>query len=27
VSTPEGVMSHKEAQERGLGGVLIGYVY
>jgi small subunit ribosomal protein S8 len=27
VSTPAGVMSHKEAQERGLGGVLIGYVY
>ncbi|HXW36875.1 MAG TPA: 30S ribosomal protein S8 [Nitrososphaerales archaeon] len=27
VSTPEGVMSHSEAQERGVGGRLIGYVY
>jgi small subunit ribosomal protein S8 len=27
VSTPEGVMSHSEAQEKGLGGRLIGYVY
>jgi small subunit ribosomal protein S8 len=27
VSTPKGVMSHREAQERGLGGVLLGYVY
>jgi small subunit ribosomal protein S8 len=27
VSTPGGVMSHNEAQEKGLGGRLIGYVY
>ncbi len=27
VSTPGGVMSHSEAQEKGLGGRLIGYVY
>jgi small subunit ribosomal protein S8 len=27
VSTPQGVMSHSEAQEKGLGGRLIGYVY
>lgn len=27
VSTPEGVMSHSEAQENGLGGRLVGYVY
>ncbi|PLJ77285.1 30S ribosomal protein S8 [Infirmifilum sp. SLHALR2] len=27
VSTPQGVMSHREAQSRGLGGVLIAYVY
>jgi small subunit ribosomal protein S8 len=27
VSTSQGVMSHHEAQERGLGGVLVGYVY
>ncbi|GIU72533.1 MAG: 30S ribosomal protein S8 [Candidatus Nitrosocaldaceae archaeon] len=27
VSTPKGVMSHHQAQEEGLGGVLIGYVY
>jgi small subunit ribosomal protein S8 len=27
VSTSEGIMSHNEAQERGLGGILIGYVY
>jgi small subunit ribosomal protein S8 len=27
VSTSEGIMSHHEAQERGLGGILIGYVY
>lgn len=27
VSTPHGVMSHNEAQEKGLGGRLIGYVY
>ena len=27
VSTSKGVMSHHEAQEEGLGGVLIGYVY
>jgi small subunit ribosomal protein S8 len=27
VSTPKGVMSHTEAQEKGLGGRLVGYVY
>lgn len=27
VSTPEGVMSHKEAVEKGIGGSLIAYVY
>jgi small subunit ribosomal protein S8 len=27
VSTSQGVMSHHEAQDRGLGGVLVGYVY
>lgn len=27
VSTSKGIMSHHEAQEQGLGGVLVGYVY
>ncbi len=27
VSTSKGVMSHHEAREQGLGGVLLGYVY
>ncbi len=27
VSTPEGVMAHTEAQERGLGGRLLAFVY
>jgi small subunit ribosomal protein S8 len=27
VSTSQGVMSHNEAQEKGLGGRLVGYVY
>ena len=27
VSTPQGVMSHNEAQDKGLGGRLVGYVY
>ncbi len=27
VSTSQGVMSHREAQSRGLGGVLLAYVY
>jgi len=27
VSTPDGVMSHHDAREKGLGGVLVGYVY
>ncbi|MEZ0346542.1 MAG: 30S ribosomal protein S8 [Infirmifilum sp.] len=27
VSTPRGVMSHREAQEKNLGGVLVAYVY
>ncbi len=27
VTTPKGVMSHKEAMEEGFGGKLLGYVY
>jgi len=27
VSTSKGVMTHHEAQEMGIGGVLVGYVY
>ncbi|MFH1404362.1 MAG: 30S ribosomal protein S8 [Candidatus Altiarchaeota archaeon] len=27
VSTPQGVMSHSDAKEKGLGGRLIAYVY
>jgi len=27
VSTSRGIMSHHDAQQQGLGGVLIGYVY
>jgi small subunit ribosomal protein S8 len=27
VSTPQGVMSHTDAQEKGIGGRLVGYVY
>jgi small subunit ribosomal protein S8 len=27
VSTPEGVLSHTEAQEKKIGGRLLGYVY
>jgi len=27
VSTPEGVMNHKEAREKGIGGRLLAYVY
>jgi small subunit ribosomal protein S8 len=27
VSTSEGIMSHHEAQEKGLGGILVGYVF
>lgn len=27
VSTPQGVMSHHEAEQKGIGGVLVGYVY
>ncbi|MGI0091861.1 MAG: 30S ribosomal protein S8 [Nitrososphaerales archaeon] len=27
VSTSQGVMSHNEAQDKGLGGRLVGYVY
>lgn len=27
VSTSEGAMSHHNAQEKGIGGVLVGYVY
>src|SRR5215467_2914081 len=27
VSTSTGILSHREAQEQGIGGVLIGYVF
>ncbi|MCJ7478859.1 MAG: 30S ribosomal protein S8 [Candidatus Nanohaloarchaeota archaeon QJJ-7] len=27
VTTPEGVMDHREARERGVGGALLAYVY
>ena len=27
VTTPQGVMSHQEANEKGIGGKLLGYVY
>lgn len=27
VTTPEGVMTHQEAREEGIGGKLLGYVY
>jgi small subunit ribosomal protein S8 len=27
ISTPQGVMSHVEAQEKGIGGRLVGFVY
>ena len=27
LSTPQGVMSHIEAQEKGIGGRLVGFVY
>lgn len=27
VSTPQGVMSHIEAKQKGIGGVLLAYVY
>jgi len=27
VSTPQGVMNHKEAREKGIGGRLLAYVY
>jgi small subunit ribosomal protein S8 len=27
VTTSQGVMSHKEAKTKGLGGKLLGYVY
>lgn len=27
VTTPQGVMSHQEAREKGLGGKLLAYVY
>lgn len=27
VSTPQGAMSHHDAERKGLGGVLVGYVY
>ena len=27
VSTPEGIMTHREAKERGIGGRLLAYMY
>jgi len=27
LSTPEGVMTHREAKKRGTGGILLTYVY
>lgn len=27
ITTPEGVMTHRDAQEKGLGGRLLAYVY
>jgi len=27
VSTPKGIMTHREAKEMGIGGVLVAYVY
>ncbi|MEM3832935.1 MAG: 30S ribosomal protein S8 [Thermoprotei archaeon] len=27
ISTPQGIMTHKEAKEKGIGGVLVAYVY
>ncbi|ADP77666.1 SSU ribosomal protein S8P [Methanothermus fervidus DSM 2088] len=27
VTTPEGVMTHREAKKRGIGGILLAYVY
>ncbi len=27
ISTPQGVMTHREAKEKGIGGVLVAYVY
>jgi len=27
ISTPQGVVSHREALERGVGGILLAYVY
>ncbi|MEM2568018.1 MAG: 30S ribosomal protein S8, partial [Candidatus Bathyarchaeia archaeon] len=27
ISTPRGVLSHKEAKEKGIGGRLLAYVY
>lgn len=27
ISTPQGVMTHNQAQEEGIGGKLLGYVY
>jgi small subunit ribosomal protein S8 len=27
VSTPKGLLTHDKAKEKGLGGVLIGFVY
>ncbi len=27
VTTPEGIMTHKEAKERGIGGRLLAYMY
>lgn len=27
ITTPEGIMSHQEARERGIGGRLLAYIY
>lgn len=27
ITTPEGIMTHKEAKERGIGGRLLAYIY
>ena len=27
VTTPEGIMTHKEAKEKGIGGRLLAYIY
>jgi len=27
MTTPEGIMTHKEAKEKGIGGRLLAYIY